>query len=355
MSRDLTYLDGVIAGEIWSSSTISDNLHALCDTIGERWCGTPSEHEAGEWIRDRMTDFGLKQVGMQGFTHTGWDPISASIEIEIVDGRVIQLPCIPLLGSPNEDVRAELLDLVDGIPSHYNVERENVNGKVVLINTDCHPPFFDRNYLSLTLDEKYREAAACGARALVFAGSKQMGGVLPILYAWRLQAHPIPYISVSYEAGEFIRRCLLSNEGEIVAHVRTNARVQPVESFNVMGCLDGTLGNEILVNAHYDGVYGSPAAMDNASGICVMLEVARVLAKYGLQEARRDVRFISFAAEEKNLLGSRHFVDTADDVLDRATLVFTLDHALCRSNEGLSHDFRDITCSGRGSQRDSQA
>jgi len=326
MHGDLAQLDRAIAGEIWGSSTIRENLHILCDTIGERWCGTPSEWSAGEFIRDTFREIRLRETRTQHFEHTGWNPVGATLEVGNAAGPRTRWPCLPLLGSPNRVVRAALLDLEDGIPSHYNVARADVAGRIVLITTDCQPPFFDRNYLGLTLDDKYREAAACGAAAVVFTSSKQMGGVLPIQYAWRLHDHPIPHVSVSYEVGERIRRLLIATGGSTTARLETEAVVQPTESFNVIGSLGGGgSANEILVSAHYDGVYGSPAAMDNASGVCVLLEVARVLARHHPAKPNRNIRFIAFAAEEKSLLGSRHYVQSPDIPLDRITLVFTLD------------------------------
>lgn len=57
----------------------------------------------------------------------------------------------------------------------------------------------------------------------------------------------------------------------------------------------------LIIAAHYDTVPGSPGADDNASGIAVMLEAARDLAKARLHG---EVRFIGFCLEEENLLGS---------------------------------------------------
>ncbi len=51
----------------------------------------------------------------------------------------------------------------------------------------------------------------------------------------------------------------------------------------------------VLVLAHYDTVAGSPGADDNASGVAVLLEVARVLAKFRFE---RTVHFIGVCLEE---------------------------------------------------------
>jgi hypothetical protein len=65
---------------------------------------------------------------------------------------------------------------------------------------------------------------------------------------------------------------------------------------NVEGALKRGDNAELLVVAHYDTVENSPGADDNASGVAVMLEAARVLA---LQEIG-NVRFIGFTLEELN-------------------------------------------------------
>jgi hypothetical protein len=51
----------------------------------------------------------------------------------------------------------------------------------------------------------------------------------------------------------------------------------------------------IVVGAHYDSVYGSPGANDNASGTAALLEIARSLAG---SQPRRTVRFVFFVNEE---------------------------------------------------------
>lgn len=67
--------------------------------------------------------------------------------------------------------------------------------------------------------------------------------------------------------------------------------------------------NWVLVGAHYDAVAGSPGADDNASGLAVMLEVARAIGP------EPGLVFVGFTLEEPQpmathfLIGSRHFVE----------------------------------------------
>ncbi len=68
-------------------------------------------------------------------------------------------------------------------------------------------------------------------------------------------------------------------------------------SVNVIAELKGaSRANEIIIiGAHYDSVFGSPGANDNASGIAGLLELAR---RFKDAKPQRTVRFIAFANEE---------------------------------------------------------
>lgn len=56
----------------------------------------------------------------------------------------------------------------------------------------------------------------------------------------------------------------------------------------------------ILIGAHYDAVPGSPGADDNASGVAVLLEFARIFAT---QPAKYPLRLVAFDMEEYGLVG----------------------------------------------------
>ncbi|MGQ9788604.1 MAG: M28 family peptidase [Candidatus Hadarchaeaceae archaeon] len=65
----------------------------------------------------------------------------------------------------------------------------------------------------------------------------------------------------------------------------------------------------------------SPGAEDNASGVAVMLESARVLAEHPLPEI--TTFFIAFDAEEQGLIGSKKIV--GENLLPKDTMVLNLD------------------------------
>ena len=60
----------------------------------------------------------------------------------------------------------------------------------------------------------------------------------------------------------------------------------------------------ILIGAHYDAVPGTPGADDNATGVAVLLELARY---FSTVPARAPLRFLAFDMEEYGLAGSRAY------------------------------------------------
>jgi hypothetical protein len=108
---------------------------------------------------------------------------------------------------------------------------------------------------------------------------------------------------------------------------------------NVIGILEGTdsrLRSEaVVVGAHYDhlgwGGVGSLApderavhngADDNASGVAVLIETARALAR---SRPARTVVFIAFSGEESGLLGSAHYVANPTIPIERTRAMLNMD------------------------------
>ncbi len=103
---------------------------------------------------------------------------------------------------------------------------------------------------------------------------------------------------------------------------------------NVLGVLPGrdpAVANEVIIlGAHYDhlglGPDGTlwPGANDNASGVAVLLEIARTWQAQGYVP-RRTVVFAAWDAEEQGLLGSIHYVNHPRYPLEKTVAMLQLD------------------------------
>lgn len=109
---------------------------------------------------------------------------------------------------------------------------------------------------------------------------------------------------------------------------------------NVIGILPGSdparAGESLVIGAHYDhlgrGEYGArtgdrgqvhPGADDNASGVAVLLELARFLAG---KPQPRSIVFVAFTGEEAGRLGSQYFIQYSSGYpVDRMIAMVNLD------------------------------
>lgn len=134
-----------------------------------------------------------------------------------------------------------------------------------------------------------------------------------------------------------------------IAH---KSRHELIESPNVVAMLPGSdplLSSEFLVyTAHLDhlGLLDDDdrddvinnGAMDNAAGISVMLEAARMLSQG--KPPGRSVLFLAVTAEEKGLVGSGYFAQNPTVPSDQLVAVINLDMPM------LLYDFADVVAFG---------
>ncbi|OFY74716.1 MAG: hypothetical protein A2265_09180 [Bacteroidetes bacterium RIFOXYA12_FULL_33_9] len=126
-----------------------------------------------------------------------------------------------------------------------------------------------------------------------------------------------------------------------------------IKTNNIIGILEGTepiLKNEyIVIGAHYDhlgmGGKGSGSRMpdtsavhngadDNASGVALMIELAREFSK--LKNQKRSIIFIAFGAEEMGLLGSKYFIEKPIVERNKIKAMFNFDMVGRLRNKSLS-------------------
>ncbi|MCK5606846.1 M28 family peptidase, partial [Candidatus Pacearchaeota archaeon] len=109
--------------------------------------------------------------------------------------------------------------------------------------------------------------------------------------------HALDSIGALIQAGKYIEKTLQQYSIETNRHFFTVEGFKE-EFFNVEGFLRGRTDlyqPTLLITSHYDTVYSTPGADDNASGVAIMLEVARVLRELNYS---KHIRFVSFNLEE---------------------------------------------------------
>ncbi|MGE5480758.1 MAG: M20/M25/M40 family metallo-hydrolase [Chloroflexota bacterium] len=126
----------------------------------------------------------------------------------------------------------------------------------------------------------------------------------------------------------------------VTANVKVGLTDQMTETFNVTGLLKGTdpaLADEyVVIGGHYDhlgwgassSLYRGPGkkihngADDNASGVAVVLELAKRLSA---NPPRRSVVFVAFSGEEMGVLGSHYFANNSPMPIEKTIAMINLD------------------------------
>jgi Zn-dependent M28 family amino/carboxypeptidase len=178
---------------------------------------------------------------------------------------------------------------------------------------------------------------------------------MPLDFAWPhhqpLVPDPLPTLRVSGSAaaallegsGWTLNDLSLAYSSTLLAtEVRMEVPVAGREACSIEGCIgrnvlgvlpcrDPEYADEIVVlGAHYDHMGETPGgavwagANDNASGVAVLLEIARMWHENGYAP-RRTVLFAAWDAEELGLIGSRHYVEQPIFPLDSTVAMLQLD------------------------------
>ncbi|MFB2803652.1 M28 family metallopeptidase [Shewanella seohaensis] len=142
---------------------------------------------------------------------------------------------------------------------------------------------------------------------------------------------------------------------EQTANIAFKNKAEYANSYNVVATLPGTqqVDEQILFTGHWDHIGKDDSkegdkiyngAMDNASGIAGILEIARQLADNAKQGhgLARSVTFIATTGEEQGLLGSRYYAANPIYPIDKTVAVLNLD------STNIYGKTKDFTIVGKG-------
>jgi Zn-dependent M28 family amino/carboxypeptidase len=326
-SSRIQRLDDELEKSLRGNGKSYETLWELCH-LGTRFPGTPGESPAREFVVSELKGRGFA-VAEEPFEHLGWK--RGPTVVEVLDPLRQEFDAFALAGcpaTPDSGIEAELVDVGDGSPVEFEALRSEIEGKVVLSSSlspskrcvpkgQCHRR------------TKYGRAVAGGAAAFLFSNSQP--GMLSQAGSLRQnRLGEIPAVALSYEQGEFLRHLLRngaarSGNPAVKARVSTRCETLTNRSANITAELPGKSSDQVvLIAAHYDCHDNSPGALDNASGVISLLEIARVLADSDV-ELEKTVRFVFTGVEELACVGSSFYVIDHSEELDNIHLMINVD------------------------------
>lgn len=338
-------------------------LYLADDKLEGRETGSPGHRKAAEYVAGQFERAGLKAAGEQGYiqpvrlTSKSIDESQSSLAI-LRNGQAEAVKLgeeayFSMRSDPAASVEAPAVFAGYGLSiperGHDDLAGLDVKGKIVVTLTGV-PAGIPGTLTAHATSQRWKSLKARGALGTaILANPKSMD--IPWARAMLARFSPAmdlddaalrdntgmqvaitlnPAYGEKFLAGSghtFAELLALADARKPLPHfplaigfrAKQSVKFSPVESQNVVGVHEGAdpkVKNEVVVfSAHLDHIgVGKPingdsiynGAMDNASGIAALIEIARGLQKKAI---RRSIAFVAVTGEEKGLLGSRYFAN----------------------------------------------
>jgi aminopeptidase YwaD len=291
-------------------------LQRLCLDIPHRRVGSEGNRAATGLFADTIAIFGFA-VERSEFDCLDWRHGDARL---VAGGEAFEVFISPY--SLGCHLRAPLVVAA----TVGELERVDAAGKVLLIRGDlAKEQLMPKNFPFYNPEEhqKIVHLLETKSPAAVIAATSRNPELAGGLY-------PFPLI----EDGDFdIPSVYLTDEegGRLAYHAGMKASLEieaeriPATGYNVIARKGPTSGRRIVVCAHIDTKENTPGALDNASGVTVLLLLAELLQDYA---SNIGIELVAFNGEDDySAAGQLQFLRENADTLDRVMLGINIDAA----------------------------
>jgi hypothetical protein len=134
----------------------------------------------------------------------------------------------------------------------------------------------------------------------------------------------LPGFTIGYEDGAAVRELIGRGQPVKVQAKSQVKRVPNLKSTSVWGSLPGTTDEDVIVMAHQDAYFDG--ALDNASGMAVMLALAEHFAKVPQAQRRRTIRFVATAGHHVGSPNGVWLHDHRDTAVAKTALMINCEH-----------------------------
>lgn len=276
--------------------------------IGPRPDGTDADHAVIRYILNELGQLGLT-LGSLPLDVTVLDQMNT--KLEILGQEHYEIPCKPLLRpglTPKEGIRAPLVFVGKAFESDF--KETDVKGKIVFCYEDV--PFEGPTPVECNFPgTKTENAFKAGAVGLIFSTRRSDN----FIQTWGLHRELDVIPSVSIPFPEFLKlEQQWKDDKNLQVVLTVHAEQRKGYSEDIYGILKGSAKPEhtiVICGSHHETNPGTPGANDNASGIAIMLELARY---FSLHPTRKTLIFLSTCGEESGAWGSAEFVKQKRDV-----------------------------------------
>src|SRR5258706_7740708 len=336
--------------------TDADQLKAdltyLTTQIGPRLTGSPQLDRASHWTQEQFKSLGLENARLESWSiANSWTRGPATGRI--VSPALHELTVAGAGWSPatNGTVKGEVIGVDAEKPEDLEKYKGKLGGKIVIVTRprEMEPPtnpiltpvgqsaiplnhprregnFDNKAYMQMrtALTKMMTEEKALA----MLSGSEKMFGLMNMSTASR-EYQPAAFPSVYLEREDYLQIWRLLDAGtpvQLELNVQSSFSGKPVEVYNTVAEIRGTEKPDevVILGAPLDSWDLGTGATDNGTGSMAVLEAARALQKLDLKP-KRTIRFVLFSGEEEGLVGSKRYVESHKDDLDKISGVLVHD------------------------------
>lgn len=252
--------------------------------LGARTPGSEAEISCHRLVEQELKGIDGGRISIDEFSFDKWVPEKQSLK----DPRGREIPVRQLGYSGPGQIRAPLRFCENGT-------KEDCQGAEGCIAVCSSGP---GRYKFLHRIKKYSNSLRAGALGFILVGNPGHGPPMGIIR--KRKAGKVPAVSISYDESRKLRYDLAEEHSLTVENRIVRSRTR-----NTSWVLDGREPG-IILSAHCDS--WGPGAWDNASGVALLLSVARRLLR---EKIEHKVHMVFTGAEEFGLWGSRRLAQLA--------------------------------------------
>jgi aminopeptidase YwaD len=291
-------------------------LDKLCNVIGERPVGSLGNREAADFIEKEMNLLGWETETPE-FEALDWHDGGATLSAGSETFTVLASPYS--LGFSGE---AELVS----VTNVAELVKADAAGRILFLHGDiAAEQLMPKNFVFFNPDE-HKEIITLleqsDAQAIICA-TKRNSALAGGLYPFPLIEDGdfnIPSVYLTEEEG----RKLLPFVGEKVM-LKSDAKRIESKGCNVIGRKGNRSADKIVVTAHMDAKRGTPGAIDNATGVIVLLLLARLIDDYS---GKLQIELVAFNGEDYySVPGQMNYIAANQDSFNKIMLNINIDGA----------------------------
>jgi hypothetical protein len=327
--------DDEIAGRIVGAALVDDGawdkLAWLTDRIGARLSGSPQLAQAVEWTAEEFRRDRLDAVWTETVMVPHWvrgeesGSIVAPVEHSMSVMALGMSDPTPEGGVAGAVVEVRSLEEVEGLGE------KGVRGKIVLFNRPIERnggPAAGYGSASGLRRDGASAAARLGAVGMLIRslGTANFALAHTGMMRYADDAPRIPAAAITAEDAELIHRLLAAGETVRARFTLGCQNLPDVESANVIADLRGREKPDeiVLIGAHLDSWDVGTGAIDDGSGVAIVMQTMRLLKAHDLIP-RRTIRAVLFTNEENGLRGGADYAERHAEELDRHVAAVEVD------------------------------